>query len=1228
MRYKKLLTSIIATTMLTTTMNFSMSASADIIIPEPVMKVTFDDGNAEDVTGRGNNGTVVGSPEFIKGIKGKAIHLVNSASVAGDSKKAEQYVDFGQPSDLKFGEEDFSIAFWYKSDKDQQKEGSVISNKNWNSGGNPGFNIGDMNQGLNLNFNTEGFSGRAETDRFGIGTDGNWHHIVAVVNRSDKMTLYIDGKEATGGSGHQSQSHSVDISNRTGTIDVMNFVLGADGKMENSVLDSYIDELEVYKTVLTKDQIVELGKVEKEPLEGPVLQVTFDDEDASDISGNGNNGIIVGLPEFTEGVVGKAIRLVNPDGVAGEHVIANQYVDFGNNEALKFGAEDFSIMFWYKASGNDQEEVSVISNKDWGTGGNPGFAIGDMRNGMTLNFTANNGSRQDTNRVTSATDSKWHHVAATFNRTGNMILYVDGQNVTSTNISKQSGKSIDVTNLILGADGMKHYGVKDSYIDELTVYKSVLTKEEIEAINAPYILRNKIAEYEKLVDESTASPEKVEAFKAAVAKIKAELEGVTDLEKIAELNAELKKAFNEFSGPEKGSIEFEVLSDIHISTDNQSNRDSVNFIDAINDTKEFFPDSVGIMQSGDFTENGYENQFKGYYDIINEYGEGLNFLNILGNHDVRWKSGWDEIYNRYMNYNKPYMGETDGKVYHNKWIDGYNFIAINTEWDIKDRAYISPEQLVWLDKTMAEGAEDGKPIFIFLHQPTRDTHWNSNDWDVGVQDFALKEVLRKYPQSIMFTGHLHNGLGALEVVETDYGTVVDVPGFRSNDAGDIRGQLGYHVSVNDDKVQLSMRDYKNDEWMPEYNYTIDLNPENNLPSKVLDVNFDDGTAKDVSGNGNDGIIVGNPEFVEGINGGKAIRITNPEGVANEEKTAKQYVDFGNNTNLKFGTDDFSILFWYKSNVEKAGDGAIISNKNWTTGSNPGFAIGSFAGENSGVTLNFNTEGSNRVDTNRFSNVLNGKWNQVSATFDRDGYMTMYINGKEVERKDISAQVGKDIDSSALNLILGADGNKQFGLNDAVIDELKIYKKVIGAAELETVYNPYTLEVGTTEATISWENPINDDVEPAYIVINGTKYADIESGETSKTITGLNPSEEYTVLLVNREKSHSNNYRDVYSFVFTTKSDVIEVIDKPLNLEVVDKTNTSVTLNWEAPNSKHGLVEYVIYKDGKLIDTINKDITTYEVINLNKNTIYGLKVTAKYSNNKESKPVSVNIRTKK
>lgn len=1143
--------------------------------PNLVLKVTFDDATARDITGRGNDGNVVGNPEFIKGVSGKAIHIANSSDVAGNSKLAEQYVDFGMPEDLTFGTGDFSVSFWFKTDP-HDKEGSVISNKNWNSGGNPGFNIGDMNQGLNLNFNTDSSLGRIETDRFGQASDGKWHHIAAVFDRDGDMILYIDGTTYAPGN-FNSNPAKLDISGRKdSSIDALKFVLGADGNFQNSASSIYIDELYVYKSALSKEQVAALGKIAEDPESGsaPVLKVNFDNNTAEDSSGNHLDGQVAGSPEFVDGVEGKAIHLVNPDGVAAEGKRAEQYVNFGSPEKLLFGADDFTIMFWYMSDGDDPSEVSVVSNKDWGSGSNKGFTIGDMRNGMTLNFRADGSDgRVDTSRYGGATEKdKWHHIAAVFNRTGNMILYVDGQNAASASISGQAGKSIDVADFVLGADGLMNYGVKDSYIDELMVYRTALSQEEISNYNAPYVLRNKLAEYRKMAEVSAASPEKIKAFKAAIEDISRRAEGVTDLAVIAVLTEELKAAYNAFTGPEDGIVHFEVISDTHISGTDNNNATNQKLIDVMEDLKRDYPDTSVIFNCGDFSQDGNETQVKGYFNIIGQYNKDFTFMTALGNHDVRWKSGWDEIYERYMRYNGQYMGDTDGKVYYDKWIDGYHFIVLNTEWDIKDRAYISPEQLEWLDKTMAEDADPSKPIFIAFHQAMRDTYAISNDWSVGVQDYELKEVLRKYPQTIMFTGHIHDGLGAIEVIQTDYGTMVDVPSLKDNDQGDPRGQLGFHVSVYENEVRLDLRDYLNDEWVPEYSYHISMDPASRPLGKVLDVNFDDKTADDNSGNGNNGTIYGSPEFVADSSGGKALHIVNSDAVATQEKKAEQYVDFGNQ--IQFGTDDFTIMFSYKGEVSGDGDGCIIANKNWNSGGNPGFAIGAFAGSNKGMGLNFNTEGNSRADTSRYGAATDGEWHEIAAVFERDAQMTLYIDGQKAGSKDISSQSGNKIDAEGMKLILGADGNYQNAARDFYIDNLKVYKKALGAAELETAYNPYKVETSSDSVTISWSLDENDYVEPAYLALDGKKVTDISSGETSKTITGLTPGKTYTVLLVNHEKGRPSNYRDVYPFVVTAKSLLPEV---PSGIAADNITEESAEISWNAVDGADG---YYVYRNGQ------------------------------------------------
>ncbi|MCR1960696.1 hypothetical protein CWE04_00370 [Thomasclavelia cocleata] len=598
----------------------------------------------------------------------------------------------------------------------------------------------------------------------------------------------------------------------------------------------------------------------------PVMSVTFDDENANDVSGNNNHGDVVGDVEYVDGVKGKAIHIQNGD-VAYSSKTAKQYVNFNKPADLQFGTDDFSIVFWYKGNSTRFTDGGVVSNKSWSTGSNVGFIVVEYNSKLTLNFTANGSSRDDTDDAPITNDHTWHHIAAVFDRSDKMSFYIDGEEFSASDISSQVGRSIDAYDFILGADGLKQYGIEDAVIDELQVYRGVLSKTQISDMCEPYILetkisdlRNKITEYEQAINDMNIVQEKKDTFITVINEVKAELEIVTSLQEIKELDEKLQKAYSDFGKPADGKLEFVVVTDTHVQSSASST--STQIYDAgLNKIVTTMPNAKAVVNCGDFTSDGADSEFARYYNIIDKYDENLQFVNALGNHDVRWTSqGWDGVYNRYMSYNQKYMGDTD-KVYYDTWIgegdDKYHFVVINTEWDIKDCSYISSEQLEWLDRTMAQGAEDGKPIFVALHEPLRNTiaytdSYNGNSdypFDEGPQDFALKEVLRKYPQTILFTGHVHNGLGTSEIVETDYGTLVDVPSYALPETGILQKQLGYYVSVYDGKVQLSMHDFEHGTWLPAYNYIIDFTDE--VPAgKVLDVNFDDKTVNDISGKNN------------------------------------------------------------------------------------------------------------------------------------------------------------------------------------------------------------------------------------------------------------------------------------------------------------------------------------------------------------------------------------------
>ena len=59
-----------------------------------------------------------------------------------------------------------------------------------------------------------------------------------------------------------------------------------------------------------------------------------------------------------------------------------------------------------------------------------------------------------------------------------------------------------------------------------------------------------------------------------------------------------------------------------------------------------------------------------------------------------------------------------------------------------------------------------KPIFVFIHQPLYDTVAGSKPgrgWNGVEQDKQVKDILEKYLQAILFTGHTHWEFGSKSI---------------------------------------------------------------------------------------------------------------------------------------------------------------------------------------------------------------------------------------------------------------------------------------------------------------------------------------------------------------------------------------------------------------------------------------------------------------------------------
>jgi hypothetical protein len=160
-----------------------------------------------------------------------------------------------------------------------------------------------------------------------------------------------------------------------------------------------------------------------------VVHLKFD-SDFKDSSGRGNNGTAVGAPTLVPGKIGQCMQYTDADSGASAN-----YVTLGIPPDLHMtNNTSFSIAFWYKVpAGNRHGDPAMVSNKDWDSGGNTGFTIWSQGDGFRWNYTeVNDGVNLNSRKDSGATpptieDGNWHHCAATFNRGGNVGLYVDGQ---------------------------------------------------------------------------------------------------------------------------------------------------------------------------------------------------------------------------------------------------------------------------------------------------------------------------------------------------------------------------------------------------------------------------------------------------------------------------------------------------------------------------------------------------------------------------------------------------------------------------------------------------------------------------------------------------------------------------------------------------------------------------------------------------------------------------------
>lgn len=202
------------------------------------------------------------------------------------------------------------------------------------------------------------------------------------------------------------------------------------------------------------------------PTAGLIGYWNFNDCTATDTSGTGNSGSLVGSPVCTTGYSGKGIRLNS-----------NNWVQVPDSASLDL-ASKFTMSVWFKADALVATRSVRLIDKTT-AGAADGYALVVYSEGLALNGVSGAPGAAGSNQV-NVSNGVYHHAVVTFDN-GALAFFLDGQNVGR---STTSNTAVPVNSLPLriGASQGVLGGPLSSFagvIDEVRMYNVALSDAEV-----------------------------------------------------------------------------------------------------------------------------------------------------------------------------------------------------------------------------------------------------------------------------------------------------------------------------------------------------------------------------------------------------------------------------------------------------------------------------------------------------------------------------------------------------------------------------------------------------------------------------------------------------------------------------------------------------------------------------------------------------------------------------
>jgi len=244
---------------------------------QPLAQYTFNDGTTKDVTGNGFDGILLSNVTPAK--------IVEDPEMGQVLKLNGRGMQVDGPFDITTS---FTLSAWIKIDI--PRTGRFFFGGPWQ------FRTDDQSGSdhvwIEIRYPEGNFLNKADTTFSGENPDGQldgqWHHYALILDESGTFTIYFDGVETPYRDEGKVRAH--DFGGVVGPL-----FFGTQNENFKNALQGYMDDICVFNHAVGPEEIPELMG-----MGGPLAQYTFDDGTAVDVTGNGYDGILLGIPAGSE----------------------------------------------------------------------------------------------------------------------------------------------------------------------------------------------------------------------------------------------------------------------------------------------------------------------------------------------------------------------------------------------------------------------------------------------------------------------------------------------------------------------------------------------------------------------------------------------------------------------------------------------------------------------------------------------------------------------------------------------------------------------------------------------------------------------------------------------------------------------------------------------------------------------------------------------------------------